>query len=423
MKRFNKKIKLFTNKVNNLLNSSDFIQNEYHSGRITPVLKRNISNGNAPTPIGTYLTGVFNTSNYTAVNTTISNPTASTLKVVQGTHTLNPCGVYNNTYLTGRDNNISTRRYVVNNLNSESWGIGASLFNYNGAGSDYISAIFGHAFNEGTFYICTGNFTVLTSGAGVLPATQVGDTIEINLTVNVNVYTATVKNITQNSATQTLTYTDTYTSGVLAVTRTLSYPATRLLGGDYTLSKIDESTAEYKFCDLLFVSNSKGVGAYCGVVSNKAIEAVKVANPTKRIVNNSGFNDTTNRFLLKNAELLAYKAKVVCLYDFTNDVRFGVGGNTSANLDTLISTHTANGSIVVIINSTCEGSGGVDATISNAIAVTKVIGSKYYDSYTPSQTAGVLQASYDSGDHVHPNGSFNTTVLQPLIQSIITTWT
>ena len=374
---------------------------------ISPVFKRpSISAGNTPTPIGTYITGVFDVSNYTAINTTISNPTSNTLRVVQGSHTLAPCGVYNNTYLTGRDNNTSTRRYVVNNKNSESWGIGASLFNYNGAGSDYISAIFGHAFNEGTFYICAGNFNVLTSGAGVLPTTNNGDTIEITLTVNVNTYTATVQNITQNSAVQTLTFSETYTSGVLQTTRTLSYQGTRLLGGDYTLTTINESTTEYKYCDFLFVSNSKGVGAYCGAVANKAIEGAKVDNPTKRIVNNSGFNDTTTRF-----------------YDFTNDVRFGISGSTSTNLDTLISTHTANGSIVVIINSTAEGSGGVDATVGNAVAVTKVISSKYYDSYTPSQTAGVLKATYDSGDHVHPNGSFNTTVLKGLINQVITDWT
>lgn len=378
---------------------------------------------NTPSQIGTYISGVFDVSNYTSVNTTISNPTATSLRVFQNIHTLSPCGVYNNTYLTGRDNNTSTRRYIVNTHDSESWGIGPSLMNYNGAGSDYISAIMGNAtgFNDTTLYLWSGNSTLVATGSGVLPTPNVGDVIEVTLTVNVNVYTATAKNITQNSSLQTLTYTDTYTSGVLIVTRALCYTGTRLFGGDYTLTTINESTQEYVYSDLLFVSNSKGVGAYCGSVSNKAIEALKAANPTKRIVNNSGFNDTTSRFLLKNTELLAYKAKVVVLYDFTNDTRFPTVP-TGTNLDTLINTHTANGSIVVCINSTSEGVGGVDATITNAIAVTKFAAPKYYDSYTPSQTAGFLKVIYDSGDHVHPNALFNTTILQGLLQQIITDW-
>lgn len=53
MKKFNKKIKLFTNTINNLLNSSNFIQNEYHLGigiGISPVFRKKIISG-ALTPI------------------------------------------------------------------------------------------------------------------------------------------------------------------------------------------------------------------------------------------------------------------------------------------------------------------------------------------------------------------------------------
>lgn len=382
------------------------------SGSVAPV----------PSVIGTYITGVFNTSNYTNVTATMSNPSPTTLRLVQSTHTLGYSGAYNNTYLTGRDNNTSTRRYIVNTKNSESWGIGPSLMNYAGGGSDYISAIMGNGagFNDRTFYLWNGAGNVIASGANILPTPAVNDVIEVTLTVNKNVYTATAQNITQGSAVHTLTYSETYTSGVMKATRALCYTGTRLFGGDYTLTTINESTQEYVYSDVLLISNSKGVGAYCGAVANKAIEVVRAANPTLNIVNSSGFNDTTSKYLLKNTELLAYKAKLVILYDFTNDTRYG--SPTGTNLDTLIATHEANGSIVVCINSTAEGSGGVNATTTNSIAVTKFIPAKYYDSYTPSQTAGVLKATYEAPDHIHLNALFNTTILQGLIQQAMTDW-
>jgi hypothetical protein len=376
----------------------------------------------APAPIGVFLSNQYTVADYgKTANMTLTNPTATSLRFELPVHTLNDCSTWYTPYLTGRDNFSHLVPYRINVHNAESWGFGPSVLNYNGSGSDYLSGMVGCAtgFNDTTIYLWTGSGNLIDTSFGVLPTPNVGDLIRATLTINVNVYTLTVVNVTQGNATDSISYEEVYTSGVLETTRALAYYGFRTFGGDYTVDQADGgwnvSTTEYRRPTVLFVSNSKGVGAYCGNVVNKAIEIVKADNPGMQIVNNSGFNDTSARMMLKNAELLDYQADLVIFYDFTNNTRFAV---PLTDVDTLISTHKANGSKVVFINGTAEGAGGVDATISN----TAVAGKDWdatYDSYTPSQTAGTLKAEYDSGDHVHPNAAFNADILAVLIQQAI----
>ncbi len=372
---------------------------------------------NVPSPIGNFLQNQFTSSDFVATGLAKSNPTPTTLRLVQNSHTLGICSAYYSPYLTGRDNLTMTVNFTINTKDSESWGFGPSLCNYNGGGDDYISGIVGNAtgFNDTTIYLWQGAGNLIATHGGTLPTPAIGDVIQCALNIDINVYTFTVTNLTQGG-TDTITFSETYTSGVLKTTRSLSYYGFRLFGGDYTINSWNVSTNEYLFSDILLISDSKGVGGYCGAVTNKAIQIIKANNPTKYIVNNSGFNDQADRITLKQAELLAYKAAQVWIMTGSNDIRFGIA-SYQTKYDAIIAAHQANGSTVKILNCLAEGSTGVDVTPANTYWTST--GLPIVDLYTPSQTAGLLKAIYNSGDDVHPNALCNTAVVAPGMQTIV----
>jgi hypothetical protein len=373
--------------------------------------------GNTPVQIGTFLQNQFTLSDFVATNLTKSNPTASTLRLVQNTHSLGICSAYYSPYLTGRDKFTMTVNFTINTHNAESWGFGPSICTYGGGGDDYLSGIVGNGvgFNDTTIYLWAGPSTLLSTHAGTLPTPAINDIIQCVLDVNINTYTFTATNLTQGG-TDSISYSETYTSGVMKTTRALSYYGFRLFGGDYTVNSWNVSTTEYKYSDILLISDSKGVGGYCGTVANKAIEVIKTNNPTKRIVNNSGFNDQSDRIALKQPELLAYKASQVWLMVGSNDLRFGVA-SYQAKYSAIIAAHQANGSTVKILNCLAEAATGVNVSPVNTYWGTT--GLTVVDLYTPSQTAGLLKAIYNSGDDVHPNGLCNTAVIATGMQTIV----
>lgn len=187
----------------------------------------------------------------------------------------------------------------------------------------------------------TANNLVTNLGGGDnVPSIGVGDLIHYKLELYENTVTWSVRNVTDNTAWKSITYTYTdtntkHSAGHVAFT--------------FSLAKVDIhsiriSSKQIKNPDVYLFGDSKFTK---GTYQNESLPAL-LKNHYGQVVANSGVGDTTARMINTLPEVINLVQPKKVLIAVSNDIRFGVSSGTwQANIDQLHDDLTAAGIEVV----------------------------------------------------------------------------
>ena len=226
---------------------------------------------------------------------------------------------------------------ITGAASSTSSGVGIGLRSAQVSGAYYsIAANMDMTSNgtRGTLSIQTPS-AVLASSSTQLTFSA-GDTIQLTLTRNQDLMTATVSDLTTGSAAVTVTYQFAFTY-LAAVTPNIGKFAIFNFGGTQTVTNLAVSTQAPKNADVVFVGDSKTAGYYAGTWLN--IWATQLQNNVKSFAL-AGGSDQTPDVLNDLPEIISIHPSAVVLNIGRNDICGGGGiplPTTEANYASIVS--------------------------------------------------------------------------------------
>lgn len=242
------------------------------------------------------------------------------------------------------------------------------------------------------------------SGTGNRVTFSTNDVIEYELDYpETDPITFYVRNITTGT-TNSVTYPHSFASGGQGLGRNTS--KIQILGQSMNteITQIQYSTTENQNPTRLVTGNSIAAGSYAGTYDKRfgTLIGAEIS---------AGGGDNTAEVLAHLPEIInVIKAKKVFIGPLAgNDVLRGVSSATwQANLTSIYNQLIAAGISVVFLLDTPRSD--VDVTTVNNF-ITATWPTKYIDTYTPLKGTGTtLNATYNSGDGVHPNQAGHTLI-------------
>jgi lysophospholipase L1-like esterase len=305
--------------------------------------------------------------------------------------------------------NISSDHYTLLNkwkicgriiVTGGSTGVGIGLNSYNTFFPHYTLAQYNTSNNNLVIW-CDGSVVATLTSA--ITYTN-GDTIELAYERIGPVFTASVRNITTNSATKYVTASLGFGGASLPNTGRFSIFN---IGSGFTVQKLKVTSLESKNAELDCIGDSKTAG-YNASYAQFSFPYLLQQNYSVTI--SAGPADVTANIIQVLPEIIAKNPRQVLLCIGVNDISFGISSATwHANIATIVNTLTTAGIRVVIINSLYDVTSGptLAAYINATYPYSQVI-----DCFTAGNRSGTL-----AGDNVHPTDYGHYIAYQTIVNS------
>lgn len=222
---------------------------------------------------------------------------------------------------------------------------------------------------------------------------SLNDFIEFSLQREGNLYTATVRNITANTAPVSVSYRHDLYYGVSYIMQSTAKPAIFSVGGNFSCTKFELISTETKAADVAIIGDSKTSGYWSGLFIDRF---ASLLGKNMNVVTLGGSGDRSTEWLARIDELIALHPKRVILTNPSNDARFGVSSGTShSNYAAIVSALQGAGIEVFHMEAFYESS--QDNSSWNTYIAGAYPSDHIIPMYDVLQVAGALQA-----DGIHP---------------------
>lgn len=262
----------------------------------------------------------------------------------------------------------------------------------------------------------TGKVRILTTNASDTAVIRATSATTVTVVQNETYTLLLSRNIVSNVANYTVTCTrvSNGTSNTTTVSENPAVAAAPLanatgkwaiwsFGGSVTIKYLKATVYDYKNIDYLLVSQSIGHGL---CATNAVTRYIANLNTTNYSVS-AGSSDEVLSVIGKAQNLLDYSAGTYIIALGTNDVAAGVAvGTIMTRLQSVINPLIAAGKRVVILYE-IPRNGFAIATLNTNLDSTFPTLTRI-DIYTPLNSGGNLNATYNSGDNIHPNQAGHT---------------
>ncbi len=229
-----------------------------------------------------------------------------------------------------------------------------------------------------------------------------GDHMTLEIIRTGLVYDVTLYNRTTGSS-RTIHYTTISTTTTANLTPTCGQYTIYNIGGTFDLRANVVTSPDYRNADYCFIGDSITVGYRAANIAAGWPAQSMLAVPTKKSLVEACVGGVSGDVLLYMKELLLVNAKTYVLMIGVNDLDNSVTDATfKANYASIVTQLQHNGSRVFHCLITPKN--GPDPTSWNTWISTNYLHDVIIDTFTPILGTGyALNATYDSGDHEHPN--------------------
>lgn len=276
----------------------------------------------------------------------------------------------------------------------------------------YAAELHAHPANASSLLnrIANTSAPIDTDGAGFVFTN--GQSVRLQYTRLGNLITCTYS--FPSTADHVRTITQTYTAGSFEAPRLFSKPLIQFVKNNITLTGLKVS-ALYPNAKFAFVGDSITQGRLASVQANSFAAKVRADNPGNVLI--CGAPSATTANWLPNAQdVVAMKPKYAFVLLGTNDDTGSVLEATrEANYTTIINALIAGGATPIVL--TCPPKNS--STLATFNTWLKAQGWRYIDIYPLLLGTGTaMNATYDSGDGIHPNDAGHTVIYNAIASYI-----